>query len=82
MESYKFNNVDPWDYLRHLFECILNIKDCYKETFCRVFITPNVKLKFILVDNFILSVEKKSIKLSLQKMFDYKLLFYRNNQFY
>ena len=31
IESCKLNDIDPQDYLKHLFECILHGKDCYKE---------------------------------------------------
>ena len=31
IESCKLNDIDPQDYLRHLFECILHGKDCNKE---------------------------------------------------
>lgn len=31
IESCKLNNIDPQDYLKHLFECILQGKDCDKK---------------------------------------------------
>ncbi len=32
IESCKLNGIDPQDYLKHLFECILHGKDCDKKT--------------------------------------------------
>lgn len=31
IESCKLNDIDPQDYLKHLFECILHGKDCDKK---------------------------------------------------
>ena len=33
IESYKLNDIDPQDYLKHLFECILHGKDCDNKAF-------------------------------------------------
>ena len=32
IESCKLNDIDPQDYLKHLFECILHGKDCDKKS--------------------------------------------------
>lgn len=45
IESCKHNNINPQDYLKHLFECILHGKDCDKKHFCHVFINRNVNIK-------------------------------------
>lgn len=45
IESCKLNDIDPQDYLRHLFECIFHGKECDKRSFCHVFINQNVKTK-------------------------------------
>ncbi len=66
IESCKLNDIDPQDYLKHLFECILHGKDCDKKPFCHVFINRNVKTKYFLTDIFILSAEKQPIKLSAE----------------
>ena len=44
IESCKLNNIDPQDYLKHLFECILHGKDCDKKALLPCFINRNVKL--------------------------------------
>ena len=33
IKSCKLNNINPHDYLKHLFECILHDKDCDKKVF-------------------------------------------------
>ena len=41
IESCKLNDIDPQDYLKHLFECILNGKDCDKKALLPCFYTPD-----------------------------------------
>lgn len=52
IESCKLNDIDPQDYLKHLFECILHGKDCDKKPFCHVFINRNVKTKLFSCGHF------------------------------
>ncbi len=53
IESCKLNDIDPQDYLKHLFECILHGKDCdKKKPFCHVFINRNVKTKIFSYGHF------------------------------
>lgn len=40
IESCKLNGIDPQDYLKHLFECILHGKDCDKKTLLPCFYKP------------------------------------------
>lgn len=40
IESCKLNDIDPQDYLKHLFECILNGKDCDKKALLPCFYKP------------------------------------------
>ena len=40
IESCKLNGIDPQDYLKHLFECILYGKDCDKKTLLPCFYKP------------------------------------------
>ena len=40
IESCKLNDIDPQDYLKHLFECILHGKDCDKKTLLLCFYKP------------------------------------------
>ena len=40
IESCKLNNIDPQDYLKHLFECILHGKDCDKKALLPCFYKP------------------------------------------
>lgn len=40
IESCKLNDIDPQDYLKHLFECILNGKDCDKKALLPCFYNP------------------------------------------
>ena len=40
IESCKLNDIDPQDYLKHLFECILHGKDCDKKALLPCFYKP------------------------------------------
>lgn len=40
IESCKLNGIDPQDYLKHLFECIIHGKDCDKKTLLPCFYKP------------------------------------------
>ena len=40
IESCKLNGIDPQDYLKHLFECILHGKDCDKKALLPCFYKP------------------------------------------
>lgn len=40
IESCKLNGIDPQDYLKHLFKCILHGKDCDKKTLLPCFYKP------------------------------------------
>lgn len=40
IESCKLNDIDPQDYLKHLFECILYGKDCDKKALLSYFYKP------------------------------------------
>lgn len=40
IESYKLNDINPQDYLKHLFECILYGKDCNKKDLLPCFYKP------------------------------------------
>ena len=40
IESSKLNGIDPQDYLKHLFECILHGKDCDKKALIPCFYKP------------------------------------------
>lgn len=40
IESCKLNDIDPQDYLKHLFECILSEKDCDKKALLPCFYKP------------------------------------------
>ena len=37
IESCKLNDIDPQDYMKHLFECILHGKDCDKKALLQCF---------------------------------------------
>ena len=52
IESCKLNGIDPQNYLKHLFECILHGKDCDKKLFCHVSINRNVKTKIFSCGHF------------------------------
>ena len=69
IESCKLNDIDPQDYLKHLFECILHGKDCDKKSPSAMFLSIGMlKQKYFLTDIFILSAEKQPIKLSWRKI--------------
>ena len=38
IESCKLNDIDPQDYMKHLFECILHVKNCDKKAFSAMFL--------------------------------------------
>ena len=40
IENCKLNDIDPQDYLKHLFECILHGKDCNKKALLPCFYKP------------------------------------------
>ena len=40
IEGCKLNEIDPQDYLKHLFECILHGMDCDKKAFLPCFYKP------------------------------------------
>ena len=40
IENRKLNDIDPQDYLKHLFECILHGKDCDKKALLPCFYKP------------------------------------------
>ena len=40
IESCKLNDIDPQDYLKHLFECILHGEDCDKKALLPCFYKP------------------------------------------
>ena len=51
--SCKFNDIDPQDYLKHLFEFILHGKGCDKKVFLSCFIDQDVKEKNIFLQMFL-----------------------------
>ena len=42
IESCKLNDIDPQDYLKHLFECILYGKDCDKKALLPIFLIIHI----------------------------------------
>ena len=52
IESCKLNDIDPQDYLKHLFECSLHGKVCDKKALCPIFINWNVKTKIFSCGHF------------------------------
>lgn len=42
IESCKLNDIDPQDYLKHLFECVLHGKDCDKKALLPIFLIIHI----------------------------------------
>lgn len=52
IESCKFNDIAPQDYLKHSFECILHSKDCDNKVLLPCFINRDVKTKIFSCEHF------------------------------